>query len=150
MFDKISAFLTSIQQGDDSAIEETITIELACTVLLCEVIRADGLMNHQEQTQLSKLVKEKFSLDETSADSLINQAIELCEHANDFHRFTSIVNHHYQPEDKIKIIALLWQLANADDHIDAIEEHTIRRIADLLHLRHSEYISAKSTVISKP
>ncbi|WP_286234711.1 TerB family tellurite resistance protein [Thalassotalea sediminis] len=150
MIDKISAFLTSLKQGSEESIEESITIELACTVLLCEVMRADGLINNQERQHLSQLVSQKFLCNSNTADALIEEAIELCEQANDFHRFTSIVNRHYQPEEKIKIIALLWQLALADDHLAAIEEHTIRRIADLLHLRHSEYITAKSSVIAKP
>ncbi|MDG2392136.1 MAG: TerB family tellurite resistance protein, partial [Thalassotalea sp.] len=33
--------------------------------------------------------------------------------------------------------------AYADGVLDAIEEHIIRRIADLLHLRHGEYIQCK-------
>ena len=40
-------------------------------------------------------------------------------------------------------MTLLWQVAYADGELANIEEHIIRKIADLLHLRHSEYIATK-------
>ena len=43
----------------------------------------------------------------------------------------------------------LWLLALADGEVSAVEEHTIRRIADLLHLRQSEYIQAKDIIIQQ-
>ena len=38
----------------------------------------------------------------------------------------------------------LWQVALADDYLDKYEESIIRKISDLIHLRHSEYIQCKS------
>ena len=38
---------------------------------------------------------------------------------------------------------MLWRVAYADGELASIEEHIIRKIADLLHLRHSEYIATK-------
>ena len=65
------------------------------------------------------------------------------ENANDFYQFTSKLNQHYSLDDRIKIVTLLWQVAYADGELASIEEHIIRKIADLLHLRHSEYIATK-------
>ena len=44
------------------------------------------------------------------------------------------------------MVSLLWQLAIADGEIASIEEHVIRKVADLLHLRHAEYIRAKDSI----
>ena len=41
----------------------------------------------------------------------------------------------------------LWRVAYADGKLDKYEENIIRRIADLIHIRHSEYIKCK--VIAK-
>lgn len=38
---------------------------------------------------------------------------------------------------------LLWRVAFADGRLDRYEEHLIRRIADLLHLPHRDFIRAK-------
>ena len=34
-------------------------------------------------------------------------------------------------------------MAHADERLHKYEEHLIRRIADLLHVRHSEFIATK-------
>mgnify|MGYP003316830790 CR=1 FL=1 len=43
----------------------------------------------------------------------------------------------------------LWQVALADDYLDKYEESIIRKISDLIHLRHSEYIQCKANAITK-
>jgi uncharacterized tellurite resistance protein B-like protein len=37
----------------------------------------------------------------------------------------------------------MWRVAFADGHLDKHEEGIIRRVADLLHLRHSEFMQCK-------
>ncbi len=37
----------------------------------------------------------------------------------------------------------IWRVALADGRIDKYEEQLIRRIADLLHLHHREYMQAR-------
>lgn len=44
------------------------------------------------------------------------------------------------------MVELLWQVALADGELANIEEHIIRKIADLLHLNHTEYIQTKLRV----
>ena len=56
-----------------------------------------------------------------------------------------IRDRYYSLDERIKIVTLLWKVAYADGELANIEEHIIRKIADLLHLRHSEYIATKIT-----
>ncbi len=37
----------------------------------------------------------------------------------------------------------MWQVAYTDGHISAEENHLMRRMADLLHISHGDYIAAK-------
>lgn len=145
MLAKISAFFQSLNE-ESSSDEKTLSVEMACTVLLCEVMRADGHLDDAEQSFLSKIISEQFSLAPDEVSELIEKAIELSEHAVDFHQFTSKINSQYSPQEKEQIVTLLWQLAMADGEIASIEEHIIRRISDLLHLSHAQYIRAKSSV----
>ena len=119
---------------------------MACTVLLCEVMRADGLFDNQEQEKLSQIISDQFTLSPQEASELIKKATQLSEDATDFHQFTSTVNSSYSINQKIHMVSLLWQLAIADGEIASIEEHVIRKVADLLHLRHAEYIRAKDSI----
>jgi uncharacterized tellurite resistance protein B-like protein len=72
----------------------------------------------------------------------------LRESATDFFQFTSKINENYSLEQRIKMLELLWQVAYADGELASIEEHIIRKIADLLHLRHSEFIQTKLNIQS--
>lgn len=142
MLAKIQHFLSSLTEQNTEQ-EVSHTIEMACAVLLCEVMKADGLMADEEQQQMAKMLMSEFTLTPIEADDIIEQAIYLSEHATDFYQFTSTLNQHFDTKQRIKMLELLWQLAYADNELSSIEEHVIRKIADLLHLRQSEYIQTK-------
>ena len=142
MLNKIQQFFNDVFQ--EQAVEESkLNLDIACAVLLVEVMKADGLMDSSEQEHIKHILAKYFPLTIDEVNELVEQAIELSEHATDFHRFTSVLNQHYSPKQKVVMVETLWQLALADGELAAIEQHVIRKIADLLHLRHSEYTQAK-------
>lgn len=143
MFNKITHFFNSLLNTDIEQNKNTISIEIACAVLLCEVMRADGVFTENEQDKLSGILSKQFKLTPQEVTSTLEQAFHLSENANDFYQFTSKLNQHYSLDERIKIVTLLWQVAYADGELANIEEHIIRKIADLLHLRHTEYIATK-------
>jgi uncharacterized tellurite resistance protein B-like protein len=146
MLNKISAFFQNLNANQVIDHSE-MTAEMACTVLLCEVMRADGHFDQQEQDKLKQIISDQFALPSEEVQQLITQALQVCEEATDFHQFTSTINNQYSIDEKIHMVSLLWQLAMADGELASIEEHIIRKVADLLHLRHAEYIRAKNSVI---
>ena len=143
MLNRISDFFNNLLSTDENITENHHSVEIACAVLLCEVMRADNAFTDSEQNELSTILMKQFALTEQEVDSILEQAFVLSENASDFYQFTSRLNQHYSLDERIKIVTLLWQVAYADDELASIEEHIIRKIADLLHLRHSEYIATK-------
>ena len=148
MLNKINQFFRNLAI-EPSETEQPLDVEVACAVLLFEVINADGELTTDEQTKLRQIIEQHFDLTSAEVKNVIEQAQQLSHNANDFHRFTSQLNNHYASEEKVLIVSLLWQLAHADGTVSSIEEHTIRKIADLLYLRHAEYIRAKLEAIPK-
>jgi len=143
MLNKISAFFNTLLNTEVDKSECQLSIEVACAVLLCEVMRADHVFTENEQDELSIILTKQFNLTTQEVETILEQAFVLSENATDFYQFTSRLNQHYSLDDRIKIVTLLWQVAYADGELASIEEHIIRKIADLLHLRHSEYIATK-------
>ena len=147
MLAKISTFFKNLADDlTDNSVNQNsddVTIELACAVLLCEVLRADGHFDQQEQAKLALLLVEQFNLNEEEVKEVIDQALIQSEQATDFYRYTSKINQHFTIEQRITIVKHLWNMAYADGELASIEEHIIRKIADLLHLRHAEYIQTK-------
>lgn len=130
----------SVEQQDT---KPDVSIEIACAVLLCEVMKADGLITQDEHQHVADALSKHFSLSAPEVEEIIEQAINLSENATDFYQFTSQLNQHYTTEAKMQIVTMLWHLAYIDGELASIEAHVIRKIADLLHLRHNEYIDCK-------
>jgi len=143
MLDKINDFFNNLLNTNEKETTEPLSIEISCAVLLCEVMRADSVFTTSEQNKLNEILIKQFNLTTQEVNTILEQAFELSENASDFYQFTSKLNQYYSLDERIKIVTLLWQVAYADGELDNIEEHIIRKIADLLHLRHSEYIATK-------
>ena len=43
----------------------------------------------------------------------------------------------------IELLSRLWKLAFADGSLDKYEDHLIRKISDLIHISHSDFIRIK-------
>ena len=121
----------------------THVLQLATAVLLVDVMRADTGMDSTERAAVLASLRSKFSL----ADDELARLLELAEHtaktSYDYHRFTSSMNEHFSQAQKIQVVEYMWQVAFADAHLDANENHLISKIAGLLHVTHGEYIAAK-------
>ncbi|PWK53342.1 TerB family tellurite resistance protein [Pleionea mediterranea] len=144
MLDKLKQFFDKHLNVDESSAEDVEhSLRIAAAVLMIEVMKMDFEIKDEEQDQILALLKQEFELTDDEAQSLYEVATDKSLFATDFHEFTRLLNDHYSIEQKIKLIRLLWKVALADGKVHAYEEHLIRRIADLLHLRHSEYIQAK-------
>ncbi|HCH70436.1 MAG TPA: TerB family tellurite resistance protein [Colwellia sp.] len=147
MLNKISAFFNELIEDFQTTTEQQknteLSLEICCAVLLCEVMRADSAFTEEEQDALSVILTTQFNLTAQEVNDILVKALELSENASDFHQFTSRINQHYSLNQRIKIVTLLWKVAYADGELANIETHIIRKIADLLHLRHNEYIATK-------
>lgn len=142
MIAKITAFLKQLQQ-DDIEQKDPLSIELASAVLYCEVMLADGDTEESEINQIKQLLESKFKLDHESIDELLDVALNDVEHATDLYQYTKLINQHFSVDEKVIMVEHLWHIAYADGHLSEHEAHIIRKLADLLHLRHHEYIQGK-------
>jgi uncharacterized tellurite resistance protein B-like protein len=84
-----------------------------------------------------------FDLDDDALTKLVAQAQTTAKSANDYFAFTSAMNDEFSQPEKIQLVEYLWQVAYADGHLDANENHVISKVAGLLHVTHGEYIAAK-------
>jgi len=91
-------------------------------------------------------VKALFSLSNQEENSLISLATQEKKQATDYFQFTSLINKEFTMEQKIKLIKTLWQIAYTDGELDMYEEHIVRKMADLLHVSHMEFIKTKHQV----
>lgn len=118
-------------------------LQLASAVLLLEVAQADRQYSTEEREKIQQAIAAKFSLNATDIDDLMLLADDKSQEATDYHQFTSLLNKTFSNQQKIRLIELMWQVAYVDGELDPHEDHFIRKISDLLHLRHMEMLSAR-------
>lgn len=119
----------------------------AAAALMMEVVMADDILNPAELAALPSLLSSLSALSIAECTELVDIAKHEHASAASIHQFTSHINEHFSLEQKLELLTSLWRIAIADDNIDKYEEHIIRRIADLLHLRHSEFIQCKHAAL---
>lgn len=124
--------------------KEKITKELAVSALLIEMMQIDGKVDDNEQEFLFTVLEQQFSMEREDIRTLITEAGGTLDKATDYYQFTHVLNENMTIEEKISIVEKFWGMASVDGHVDAYEQHIIRKLADLLHLRRSEYITAKN------
>ncbi|HAA44760.1 MAG: hypothetical protein XD36_0849 [Halomonas sp. 54_146] len=143
MLDAISQFFQRTLSQPEQRENQTLTLELATAALLCEVMRADYDTSDAERAALRQMLVTRYRLSESAVEELMAMAEEEVEDAVDHYQFVSLIKEHYHYDQRCELVALMWQLAWADGSVDPLEEHRIRRLADLLHVSHSDFIRTK-------
>jgi len=118
-------------------------LRLAAAALLFEVVRADDEIREEERTVVRAAIQSSFGLEKEESDELMRLAEEESRGATSLFEFTHLIDKAFSPEQKRRVVELLWLVAFADGEKHAHEEHLVRRIAGLLHVPHPDFINAK-------
>ena len=137
----IKYFEINLSSEEPDVIERQ--LKLATAALLVEMMRQDNKVQEEERIMVKKILREKFRLGSDETEKLFSLAQQEAEEAVDYHQFTSLIAREYSQAQKIKIIEYLWTIAYADKKLDPLEEHMIRRIADLIYVSHKDFIKTK-------
>jgi uncharacterized tellurite resistance protein B-like protein len=122
-------------------------LDLATAALLIELARADFSESSAEIAAIRQILGRRFGMSEQTVDELLVKAMHRADRAVSLHEFTHRLNAELPEAEKLAIIEMLWQVSNADGHIDKHEEHLIRRIAGLLHVSDRDRVRLKLKTI---
>ena len=146
MLNAISDFFQRTLAQPEQRENHTLTLELATAALLCEIVRADYNTTDEELATLRTMLLTRYRLSESAAEELMAMAEAQVEDAVDHYQFVSLIKDHYSYDQRRELVSQMWQLAWADGNVDPLEEHRIRRLADLLYVSHSDFIRTKLQV----
>jgi uncharacterized tellurite resistance protein B-like protein len=117
--------------------------QLAMAALLVEVAQADHHFSDAEVEHLLQLLERKFGLAPAEQSALLELARSHSADATSLHEFTRLIHQHCTLAEKQALLVALWELAYADGEVDKYEDYVIRKLADLLHLPHADFMRAK-------
>jgi uncharacterized tellurite resistance protein B-like protein len=144
MINKIKDLITKFGKEEEIQEESNLTLlNNSCAALLVEIAFADKDCDETEKASLKQSLIETYAIDESVIEEIIRDAEDTVSESTSLYGYTSIVNSEFQYEDKLKLLRNLWKIAYADGYLDKYEEHLLRKISDLIHISHSDYISIK-------
>ena len=147
MIKKIKDLLANISK--DEKVDDTTdlaSLNEACAALLVEIAFADKEFNTEEKKSLKESLIESYNLEEKDIEDIIRDAEKTVEDSTSLYEYTRKVNDEFEYNKKLTLLENLWKVAYADNILDKYEEHLIRKISDLIHISHSDYINIKLKV----
>ncbi len=148
MFEHLRGLLRQSRAGAPARSTEE-EQRLAAAVLLLEVARADYEHQPAERAALRAGLAREFGVPEAELDALLDQAELRAKQSVSLFDFVQALNRTLSQDAKRALLKLLWEVAHADGRVDPHEEHLLRRIADLLHLSHADFIRGKLDAAEK-
>ena len=116
---------------------------LATCILLLEVSKSDDSFDDIEKEKILSILEQNFNLNTQQTNFLFKIADKKNDEMISLYEWTAKINELCSYSDKKKLMKYLWDIAYADGRIDKYEDYTIRKISDLLYVKHSDFIKAK-------
>ncbi len=121
-------------------------LRLAAAGLLAHAAALDGDVAEDETKTIRELLQSRFDLSEADVEELVEEGSREAEESTQLFSFTRVINDNLDPEERIKIIEMLWEVVYADGKIHHYESNLIRRVAGLLHVSDRDSGSARKRV----
>ena len=147
MFNQLLKQITAAldPQNTDNVVP-SLDIERVTATLLVEIARADHEIASQERDAIVAALAATSALDSSELNALVEEAFTNADNTISLHSHVSLINESFNMPAKLALVEQMWRVAYADGNIDGYEEYTIRKLCDLLYVRHRDYIQAKLRV----
>lgn len=144
MFKQLIEKLTDPVEPESSS---PVNMRQASVQLLLEVARSDTSIDDVERDAITRAILSKTDFSPAQIKDSLAESEQAVDKSISFHQHVRLVNEQFDQTQKIQLIEQMWQVAYADGQLDPHEEAFIRQIADLIYLRHREFMQAKHRVI---
>lgn len=130
----------------DQADKKLHDIRIATCALLIEMSNIDGEFSEAEKDRILRIMKRDYQLSDDCAMEIMDIAGEELKGSIDLWEFTNLINNNYSPEEKLRIIEIVWSIAYSDGELDKHEDYLVHKLAKLFRLTHKQLIDAKLKV----
>jgi len=118
-------------------------VPLAAATLLIEVAWADQNITDAELDIVRSALTSQFDLSREEVEDIVRESRSAQDVSVGLYAFTRTLVEAWDEAQRFELLVQLWRLALSDAQLDRFEEHTIRKIAELLYVSHARFIEAK-------
>jgi len=144
---KLSLLNKIFKKSDEATSDNNLDIhqlQLATCILLIEVSKSDDDYDKAEQEKIISLIKDKFSLTDDEIEDVFSVSNNHHNKMISLFEWTDIINKECSYDQKLVIIGFMWDIAFIDSKIDKYEDYTIRKVCDLIYVKHKDFINLKN------
>jgi uncharacterized tellurite resistance protein B-like protein len=118
-------------------------LQLALTVMMVQVLRADLQIKDEELDAVRGALQEVLGVDREEATELMRIAAHSARDSDGMRLAVERLDRHLNHRQRLQLLEWLWRIAFADAEILAQEEYLIRKISELLGLSTADIVEAK-------
>lgn len=141
--DRLAAALDTAPSADANRAD----LERVSALLLVEIAWADHQIDELERKTIRAALRQASSIADEELDSILDAALADAQHTVSLHEHIRQINGSFDKTRKLMLVEQMWRVALADGDLDKYEEYTIRKLCDLLHVKHRDFIQAKLRVL---
>ena len=135
----------SISDDVADAKSDTDQLQIATCLLLIEVSKSDDDFSKSEEQKIKSLLKDNFEIPNSELVEMFDSYTSRHDSMTSLYECTEIINKECSYDQKLKIIGYMWDIAFADSKIDKYEDYTIRKVSELIYVKHKDFISLKNS-----
>lgn len=152
MFQKVFEYFKGDQSldVDTSGNPTSNDIKIATGVLLLEMAGADDDYAPEEIDAVFRTIESAFKITDKQALELLEMADTLRSTTSKIDSFVATINQHFSEEQKVQVLAMIWQVIKADKKVDKFEKRFAEQMKNRLQLSNEQAAQAIKLADQKP
>ena len=118
--------------------------QLSAACLLLSVAEADEILEQKELDTIHDILEDFFSIADHDAHELIQEAHIKIKNSTGLFAFGQHLNSVFNHEDRLDFISCVFEVAYADGDLHYLEHHTVKKIANILHVNREDILTSKA------
>ena len=135
--------------GPEGAAPSGSDMQIAAAALMVEAAEMDEAFGDDEHAKISKLIQDRFGLDETQADQVIQSAERKVDVSVQNFGFTKTINDSFTHDERVELMSMLWEVVYVDGKLHDLEASLMRRVAGLLFVSDHENGRARKSALKR-
>ena len=125
---------------------DTKEIILASTCLLLSIAKADDKLDNKELNIINEIIQDFFDINSDLSKKIIAEALDDLKISTDYFSYGKKLNDYFSLTDKIDFISCIFEVAYSDGEYHYLEEHMIKKIANMLHVENKDLVNVKMDI----
>jgi uncharacterized tellurite resistance protein B-like protein len=123
--------------------------QLAVAALLLEIAQSDRSVAPEELETIARIVRERFGIDASTAERLIETARTQLDASLEDWIFASAVREGFSAEERVAIVSMLWEVVYVDGRLAHLEETLICRLSEELGIGETQREAARAQAFAR-